>query len=176
MFALLSLNGASGETGLWLVGILSVNVFHMGLRQHGVGVKLPSKCPHFQFYFRRPGATTLQLVLATSSIHLFAYYKVKGVELLQCRLSFGAYLSQQLQYIRCFSGLQIPDKWKAMSSDSYVPTVCMFPPLNHNLPRMPSVSYVRPQLFARTTLLFPKIVVGYLHHVLMVLMLWLIIL
>lgn len=63
-----------------------------------------------------------------------------------------------------------------MSSDSYVPTVCMLPPLNNNLPQMPSVAYVRSLLFSRTTLPFPKIAVGYSHHVLMVLMLWLIIL
>lgn len=156
-----------------------LKVFHMRLPQQGVGVKLPSKCHHFQFYFHCPGATTLQLVLATSSIHSFAYYQVKGVELLQCCGTIyllGAFLSQQLQYIRCFSGLQIPDKWKAMSSDSYVPTVCMLPPLNNNLPQMPSVAYVRSLLFSRTTLPFPKIAVGYSHHVLMVLMLWLIIL
>lgn len=73
------------ELWLWWVAIHSVNVFHMGLHQHGVGVKLPSKCHHFQFYFHPPGATMLQLVLGTSSIHSFAYYKVKGVELLQCR-------------------------------------------------------------------------------------------
>lgn len=136
-----------------------LNVFHMGLPQHGVGVKLPSKCHNFQLYFHRPGAMMLQLVLAASSIHSSAYYQVKGVELLQCRGSIyllRAFLSQQLQYIRCFSGLQIPDKWKAMSSDSYVPTVFMLPPLNHNLLRMPSVAYVRPQLFARTTLPFPR--------------------
>lgn len=127
------------ELGLWLVAILSVNVFHMGLHQHGVGVKLPSKCHHFQFYFHCPGATMLQLVPTTSSIHLFAYYKVKGVELLQCRGTIyllGHFFPNNFNISDVFSGLQIPDKWKAMSSDSCVPTVCMRPPLNHNLPRM----------------------------------------
>lgn len=113
MFAHLSLNGASGGAGIEVSGHFLCKCFPYGAPPAWAGVKLPSKCHHFQFYFHRPGATMLQLVLATSSIHLFAYYKVKGVELLQCRGTIyllGHFFPNNFNISDVFSGLQIPDK------------------------------------------------------------------
>lgn len=99
----------------------------------------------------------LQLVLGISSTLPFIYYKkVQNVcSSVQLLIILGISYISTLIYLT-FSGLYIPEKWKAISSDSQQHTVWA-----STLTTQPATDKVhlhavfRPQSFARKTMNFP---------------------